>query len=354
MQNWPNMSLRETFAGREWDYTPFIEIAHRLLSTVHESSGVGFRFTHVYRVFQAVAQMRYYPELVGAEINWPIVRIAALLHDAGVSVLAKRYGFLDVNNPLVFRAWVDEHAKLAPDVLRPELKNLLTPEEIDEVCRLSAMHMDYKPDNDLALKVLQDADNVDERGMVFMWRLNGFSHNHNRTMFEQLNWYFDIRPKFLEETTEKLHFETSKQVATKRTQDFDNSVLQFWQQMNGVDVPFTAESFPWEYWEGVVRDKGFDIDRPKGSRHPRYEYIVYPVDYGFIPGVMGWDDAEQDIFVGSPQGPLVGIILTADFYKGDREFKLLWGLTPEQVKTVHEFFNKEPKIMTGTLIKRPQ
>jgi len=353
MQNWPNMSLSETFGGREWDYTPFIEIAHKLLSTVHESSGVGYRFTHVYRVFQAVSQMRYYPELAGAEINWPIVRIAALLHDAGVKVLAERYGFLDVNNPQVFKAWVEEHAGLGPGVIKPELEGLLSQHEIEEVCRLAAQHMNYSLDNDLALKVLQDADNIDERGMVFMWRMNGFSHNHNRNMFDQLNWYFELRPKFLHETTEKLYFDTSKQVARQRTKAFDDALLQFWQQMNGVDVPINAENFPWEYWEKVIQEKGYEIDRPIGSRHPRYEYIVYPVDYGFIPNVMGWDGMEQDIFVGSPEGPLVGIILTADFHKGDREFKLLWGLNEEQVRFVHEFFNKEPKIMTGVLITRP-
>lgn len=352
MQLWPNMSLRENYRGREWDYTPFVEIAHKLLSVVHESSGVGYRFTHVYRVFQAVAQMRYYPELAGEEINWPLVRIAALLHDVGVTVLARRYGFLDVTNPEIFRAWVEEHASLAPDIIRAEVRDLLSEDEVDEVCRLSALHMDYRQDNDLALKVLQDADNVDERGMIFMWRMNGFSHNHGRTMLDQLNWYFELRPKFLAETTEKLYFPSSHVVATQRTQAFDDSMMQFWQQMNGVDIPFTEHTFPWERWEKIIREKGYEIDRPIGSRHPRYEYIVYPVDYGFIPGVMGWDDMEQDIFVGSPEGPLVGIILTADFHKGDREFKLLWGLTPKQVKEVHEFFNREPKIMTGRLVCR--
>lgn len=39
------------------------------------------------------------------------------------------------------------------------------------------------------------------------------------------------------------------------------------------------------------------IDRPLGSRHPRWPETVYPVNYGFVPGVMAADDAEQDAYV---------------------------------------------------------
>ncbi|MBS3949411.1 MAG: hypothetical protein KGZ53_01920, partial [Peptococcaceae bacterium] len=102
----------------------------------------------------------------------------------------------------------------------------------------------------------------------------------------------------------------------------------------------------------LIKERGWLIDRPAGSEHPRYSNIIYPVDYGYLPEIMGWDDTEQDIFVGNPEGPLVGIVLTADFYKGDREFKLLWGLTNEQVATINAFFNKEPELMIGLLVER--
>ena len=39
------------------------------------------------------------------------------------------------------------------------------------------------------------------------------------------------------------------------------------------------------------------IDRPLGSRHPMYEDIVYPINYGFIEGVIAPDGEEQDAYV---------------------------------------------------------
>ena len=36
------------------------------------------------------------------------------------------------------------------------------------------------------------------------------------------------------------------------------------------------------------------IDRPLGSRHPNHSDIVYPVNYGYIQGVLAADGEEQD------------------------------------------------------------
>ena len=36
-------------------------------------------------------------------------------------------------------------------------------------------------------------------------------------------------------------------------------------------------------------------DRPLGSAHPRYPEMIYPVNYGYVPGVMAGDNAEQDV-----------------------------------------------------------
>lgn len=39
------------------------------------------------------------------------------------------------------------------------------------------------------------------------------------------------------------------------------------------------------------------IDRPIGSCHPKDPDIVYPVNYGYIPGVMAPDGEEQDAYI---------------------------------------------------------
>ena len=38
------------------------------------------------------------------------------------------------------------------------------------------------------------------------------------------------------------------------------------------------------------------IDRPLGSKHPKYNYI-YPVNYGYIPNTVSGDGEELDCYV---------------------------------------------------------
>ncbi|MBQ9299025.1 MAG: hypothetical protein IJ214_00790 [Clostridia bacterium] len=42
------------------------------------------------------------------------------------------------------------------------------------------------------------------------------------------------------------------------------------------------------------------IDRPLGSRHPEHPDLVYPVNYGYIPGLPAGDG--EDKWVAAPRG----------------------------------------------------
>lgn len=76
-----------------------------------------------------------------------------------------------------------------------------------------------------------------------------------------------------------------------------------------------------------------EIDRPIGYEHHKGEKtLLYPINYGFIPGVLGGDGEELDVFlVGVDQpvsvytGRIVGIVYRAD----DVEDKLI--MAPEGV-----------------------
>lgn len=46
------------------------------------------------------------------------------------------------------------------------------------------------------------------------------------------------------------------------------------------------------------------IDRPIGSRHPKYEDLVYPVNYGYAEGIIAGDGEEQDVYVLGTDQPL--------------------------------------------------
>lgn len=46
------------------------------------------------------------------------------------------------------------------------------------------------------------------------------------------------------------------------------------------------------------------IDRPLGSSHPRHKDMIYPVNYGYVQGIMAADGAEQDVYVFGTDKPI--------------------------------------------------
>jgi inorganic pyrophosphatase len=109
----------------------------------------------------------------------------------------------------------------------------------------------------------------------------------------------------------------------------------------------------WKMLDELLQTSQMVIDRPKGSTHPRYPDMIYPLDYGFLENTSGGDGGGIDIWVGSiPNRTLDAIICTVDLVKRDTEVKLLLGCTAEEFEIVKEFQNNS-SMMAGYLVKRP-
>jgi inorganic pyrophosphatase len=39
------------------------------------------------------------------------------------------------------------------------------------------------------------------------------------------------------------------------------------------------------------------IDRPLGTIHPEHQHIYYPINYGYVPNIMGKDQEELDAYL---------------------------------------------------------
>lgn len=68
------------------------------------------------------------------------------------------------------------------------------------------------------------------------------------------------------------------------------------------------------------------VDRPRGTGHPEHPDLIYPVHYGFLPGVPGGDGEEQDVYLLGVTEPVlectaqvIGII----YRENDTEDKLV-------------------------------
>ena len=110
-----------------------------------------------------------------------------------------------------------------------------------------------------------------------------------------------------------------------------------------------------EFWRAIdtlVANGKTVIDRPKGSAHPRFSNLQYPLDYGYIENTTSMDGDGIDVWRGSlTENKVDAMICTVDLMKKDSEIKLLIGCTEEEMQTVYKFHNNS-EFMKGILIKR--
>ena len=68
------------------------------------------------------------------------------------------------------------------------------------------------------------------------------------------------------------------------------------------------------------------VDRPLGSRHPKYPDLVYPINYGYIEGIVGGDGEWQDAYIlgiDVPVSEFHGVVIAVIHRKNDCEDKLV-------------------------------
>ena len=86
------------------------------------------------------------------------------------------------------------------------------------------------------------------------------------------------------------------------------------------------------------------IDRPLGSRHPQWDFI-YPVNYGYLPGVPVLDGEDLDAYllgVFKPVEEYTGICIGIIHRLNDADDKLVIAplgvhYTAEQIRALTEF-----------------
>ena len=71
------------------------------------------------------------------------------------------------------------------------------------------------------------------------------------------------------------------------------------------------------------------VDRPIGSRHPQYEDMSYPINYGYVDGIFAGDGEEQDVYILGTDKPLnkfEGVVIAVYHRFDDNEDKWIVSL----------------------------
>lgn len=107
----------------------------------------------------------------------------------------------------------------------------------------------------------------------------------------------------------------------------------------------------WSHLDHLVTNHRIVIDRPKGSAHPRYPDVIYPVDYGYLEGTTAADGGGIDVWVGTAgTSHPDAIVCTVDLLKKDAEIKILVGCREHEQQAILDFHNGDA--MRALLVRR--
>ena len=84
------------------------------------------------------------------------------------------------------------------------------------------------------------------------------------------------------------------------------------------------------------------VDRPLGSYHPKHKDLYYPVNYGYIEGIIAPDGEEQDVYIlgiNEPVNEFTGRIIAIITRLDDVEEK--WVVAPENMTFSKEEIMKQ-------------
>lgn len=95
------------------------------------------------------------------------------------------------------------------------------------------------------------------------------------------------------------------------------------------------------------------VDRPMGTCHPKHPELSYPVNYGYIPGILAPDGEDQDAYilgVNEPVDHFTGEVIAVVHRRNDVEDK--WVMAPpgmrftkeeilEQIRFQEQYFDIE-------------
>jgi inorganic pyrophosphatase len=112
-----------------------------------------------------------------------------------------------------------------------------------------------------------------------------------------------------------------------------------------------VDSGYWDKLAKIIDENEIMIDRKKGSPHPKYPNMIYPVDYGYIKNTGSMDGNGIDIFYGtSDNHEIDGILCTIDIMKDDSEIKVLYACSDNEIVTICE--SMESEYMSCLLIRK--
>lgn len=111
-------------------------------------------------------------------------------------------------------------------------------------------------------------------------------------------------------------------------------------------------AFFWQKLDTLYVSSTIGLEFKKGSNHPIYEKLIYPVDYGIIEDAHNFGNIKMGVFKGANDSHSVdAIAVNIDTLQRDSDIKLLVGCNEDEIFRIMQFLN-ETDFQKSILVRR--
>ena len=215
-------------------FTKEIAIIETLFGKSYEDAGgAGYRYYHSMRVAKTCESLAQYEQVE----NPRLLVLAGLFHDIGKSERIEQNGFLDGRQEADVLKGNHEDYTLVRELLQRYLADLQPDQDLDIVASYIAKN-DTKES-----KLLKDADNLDEVGLVNVWKMFTYGGLKKISIKDTLDYYFEEdKPRLLKKIDALMNFDISKQMASERVQKVDEFLRNLDKECKAEDISVLRNS----------------------------------------------------------------------------------------------------------------
>ncbi|MFO7794414.1 MAG: HD domain-containing protein [Candidatus Nanohaloarchaea archaeon] len=199
-------SLKEEFSG-------YSEIA----------GGKNYRYQHLETTHKHVCKFQ---ERLDVEVDNKVLEIAALYHDIG-RVKDIVYGEMD---PFEGN---EGHAEHGAKIVEEYISDFVSKEQLEKIKEIIENH--HSEASTIEGKIVQDADKVSNFGVFNLWRQIHYSAQHERTLEESLDYFWNKAVSQFENHIEEMHFEETSELARNRLEKHKDTIREIEREINAED-----------------------------------------------------------------------------------------------------------------------
>lgn len=205
--------LQELKERLEKEFSGYSEVA----------GGKDYRFQHLETTHKLACKLE---DKLVVKVDRKVLEIAALYHDIG------RIKDIEDGEMDPFEGH-EGHAEYGADIVEEYVSDIVSEEQLERIEKVIKNH--HARALTTEGKIVQDVDKVSNFGVFNLWRQIHYAAQHEHSLDESLDYFWNTAVEEFEEHIKEMHFEETEELARRRLEKHKEAIRQMEREIEAED-----------------------------------------------------------------------------------------------------------------------